>query len=415
MTLSTKVDAVDQIKLSEVVDELDRWYPPALAEDWDSVGLIVGDLNAPVRRILVALDPVAEVIDEAVNWDADLVLTHHPLFLKPVHQVSTATYKGKLVHQLISAGCALMNAHTNADRAQGGVADALADVIGLTNCRPLVPAHGAPLDKFVVFVPEADTDRVHQAMAAAGGGNLGEYRDCSWRSLGTGTFTASDQADPHIGTPGLTSTVPEYRLEMVAARPLRARILAAMRQTHPYEEPAFDIIELAAFPTEQGLGKVGELVDPMTLHQFAQHVAAVLPATAQGIRVAGDLSDQVRTIAVLGGSGDSLFDAARASGADVYLTSDLRHHPASEAREIALLRGGKPYLVDTAHWASESVWLPVVAQRLRQWAGGQYDHGSQRVEVRVSQRRTDPWTAQFPSSSLPGTEEHSSNSDERQH
>lgn len=283
---------MSQPTLGEVVDLVHSWYPPATAEGWDAVGLVAGDPAEPVRRILVALDPVAVVVDEALAWDADLVLTHHPLLLRGVHAVTADDPKGAVVHRLVRGGCALLASHTNADVADGGVAEALAGLLGLTGVRPVVP-----------------------------------------------------------DSPGSAT----------------------------------------------GAGRMGELPAPATLRAFAAHAAAVLPATPQGLRVAGDLDAEVRTIAVLPGSDDTRFAEAAAAGADVYVSSDLKHHPVSEQRERALLGDGRPFVVDTAHWASESPWLRVVAARL---AAALATQGHD-VEVRVSELRTDPWTARVASPGHP--------------
>jgi dinuclear metal center YbgI/SA1388 family protein len=259
-----------------VLDVLDARYDPALAESWDAVGLVCGDRDEPVRRVLFAVDPTAAVVDEVLATGADLLVTHHPLFLTPVHGVPADDPKGRLVHRLVRGGAALFVAHTNADRAaRYGVNDALAAVLGLVGPSPLEPAAG----------------------------------------------------------PGT------------------------------------------------GLGRVGDLSAVTTLRGFARHVAAVLPATAGGVRVAGDPDRRVRRVAVCGGSGGSLRAAAAAAGADVFLTSDLKHHPVLDAGETP-----GPALCDVAHYASEAPWLPVAAEVLRGDLGG-------RVEVAVSARRTDPWTA----------------------
>lgn len=386
--------------LADVVRLLDRRYPPATAEGWDAVGTVCGDPDQPVRRVLLAVDPVATVVDEALEIGADLLITHHPLLLRPVHSVAATTPKGALVHRLVRGGCALHVAHTNADAASGGVAEALATAVGLVDLRPLVPLGGDALDKHVVFVPVADTARVLDAMAAAGAGALGDYSRCAWRTTGEGTFVPGEGADPAIGTPGQVERVVEDRLEMIAPRVRRADVVAAMRAAHPYEEPAFDVLELAVLPSSAGTGRIGDLPTPTTLRAFAQAVAAALPATEQGVRVAGDLDATVRTVAVVGGSGDSLFDAVRASGADVYLTADLRHHPASEQRERAehgAASTGTPFLVDVAHWASEWPWLEVAARDLR----ADLEALGATVDVQVSSRRTDPWAARIASNPTP--------------
>jgi dinuclear metal center YbgI/SA1388 family protein len=262
--------------LGTVIAALEARYDPALAEPWDAVGLVCGDRDDEVRRVVFAVDPVAAVVDEVIESGADLLVTHHPLLLTAVHGVPADDPKGRVVHRLIRAGAALFVAHTNADRAQGGVNDALAAVVGLHGTAPLEPtAPGSPV----------------------------------------------------------------------------------------------------------GMGRIGRLADELSLRAFAERVAAALPATAAGVRMSGDPDRPVRTVAVCGGSGGSLLGAAAAAGADVLLTSDVRHHPASEAAE-----DGGPALLDVAHYASEWPWLPVAAEALARDCGGQ-------VEVVVSRRSTDPWTS----------------------
>lgn len=382
--------------LADVVAALDRRYPPDGAEQWDRVGLTAGDPHAPVRRVLFAVDPVAAVVDEALDWEADLLVTHHPLLLRPVHSVAATTYKGALVHRLVRAGCGLYTAHTNADAARGGVADALATAVGLTHTEPLVAADAPALDKHVVMVPLDAADDVVDALAGAGAGQVGAYARCAWTTSGQGTFTPLPGATPATGTVGQRSVVAEARVEMVAPRHLRRRVLAAMRAAHPYEEPAFDVLELAALPGRTGLGRVGVLPAPVPLRDFAAAVARAVPATAQGVRYAGDPGMAVHRVAVLGGSGDSLFDAVRAADVDVYVTADLRHHPASEQQERALFdaAGGppRPALVDLAHSSSEWLWLPGAADALR----ADLAAAGTTVETRVSTRRTDPWTGHVP-------------------
>ena len=277
------VRRVTSASLADVVQLLERRYPPATAESWDAVGLVVGDPADEVRRVLFAVDPVAAVVEEAVEWGADLVVTHHPLLLRGVHSVAATSYKGALVHRMIRSGVALYTAHTNADAAVGGVADALAGAIGLVDTIPL--------------------------LAATDGG-------------------------------------------------------------------------------ETGIGRVGTLREPATLGTFAAAVAAAVPATAQGVRFAGDPDGRVERVAVVGGSGDSLFDAVRAAGVDAYVTADLRHHPASELRERAQFEAGTPYLVDLAHFASEWPWLAHAARDLE----ADLAAAGTTVETRVSTLRTDPWT-----------------------
>jgi dinuclear metal center YbgI/SA1388 family protein len=257
--------------LAEVVELLHGWFPPETAEEWDAVGLVLGVPEAPVRRILFAVDPVLPVADEAAAWGADLLVVHHPLFLRGVHGVPATTPKGRTLHRLSTAGCALLAAHTNADRAADGVSTALADTLGLADSEPIVPGEDG-----------------------------------------------------------------------------------------------------------RGMGRVGG-VPETSLADFAASVVAALPATAQGVRVAGDPDRPVRRVAVVGGAGDFLLDEIAHADADVYVTSDLRHHPALE-----FLEKDGPALVDVSHWAAEWTWLPVIRTAVQEALGDT-------VETRVSTLVTDPW------------------------
>ncbi len=374
--------------LREVVDLLHRWYPPATAESWDAVGLVLGDPAAAVRRVLFAVDPAPEVAAEAVAWGADLLVVHHPLFLKPVHGFAATTAKGRTATMLATAGCALLTAHTNADQAVGGVSEAMAQALGLQDPVPLLPSPAAGTDKLTVFVPPADADALRAALAEAGAGRIGDYDQASFTGSGLGRFRPLPGADPTIGTVGTAETVEEERVEVVLPRARRTAVVQALMAAHPYEEPAYDVVELAdpgtpATGPRTGTGRIGD-VAPTTLRGFAATVAAALPTTAHGVRVAGDPDRPVSRVALCGGAGDFLLDTVLAGDADVYVTSDLRHHPAAEFLEKA-----GPALIDVAHWAAESTWLPVVEERLRAVSRAEW---GDTVETRVSTTCTDPWT-----------------------
>jgi dinuclear metal center YbgI/SA1388 family protein len=260
--------------VSNVVEVLETAYPPELAESWDAVGLVCGDPAERVSRILVCVDPVESTVDEALELDAELIVAHHPLLLRGVHGVPASTPKGGLVHRLVRGGAALFCAHTNADSAEPGVSDALAEALGLTPVGPLQPN------------PDGRT----------------------------------------------------------------------------------------------GIGRIAELPDAEPFETFVKRVAAALPATAGGVRAAGDPKRPIRTVAVSGGAGDGYLGAATRAGVDAFVTADLRHHPASEH----LAAPDVPALVDVSHWASEWPWCEQAAAILRDVLGGT-------VEVIVSTRRTDPW------------------------
>jgi dinuclear metal center YbgI/SA1388 family protein len=370
-------------RLHDVVDLLHTWYPPHTADSWDAVGLVWGDPEQDVRRVMLAVDVTAEVAAEAAEWGADLLVVHHPLFLKGVHGVAATTPKGRTLATLARAGCALLTAHTNADQAVGGVSESLATALGLTDQAPIVPGAGQPVDKLTVFVPADAAAVVRAALAEAGAGAIGDYDFASYTSSGRGRFRPLPGANPAIGTIGQIAEVEELRIEVVLPRERRRAVVAALRSAHPYEEPAFDVVEVASGidtrAAATGSGRIGTIT-PVTLQEFAATVAESLPTTHHGVRVAGDPQRRVRRVAVCGGAGDFLLDEVLRTDADVYVTSDLRHHPTAEFVE----KDG-PALVDVAHWAAEWTWLPTLSARL-------VDELGDAVQTRVSQLVTDPWT-----------------------
>ncbi len=369
--------------LRQVISALDAAYPRSLAEPWDTgIGLTTGDLDQAVERVLLAVDVDPVTVAEAAEIDAQLLVTHHPLLFRAVQSVAADTPKGSLLHPLIRAGIAHFAAHTNADRAPGGVADALAEAVGLVDTRPLVPLPRPALEKIVVFVPVADTDRLIAALAAAGAGRLGDYCDAAFVSAGEGRFRPLPGAHPAIGAVGRAERVAENRVEMVLPPARRSEVVTALRAAHPYEEPAFDIYQTQpTAPATAGLGRVGRLKEPVALKEWARLIAAALPATAAGVRAAGDPERLVVHAAVCGGAGGGELEAVTGAGADAYLTSDLSHHVVAEH----VADSARPAVVEVSHWAGEWPWLERAAGVITRATGGT-------VAVTVSTRRTDPWT-----------------------
>ncbi|MEU4343204.1 Nif3-like dinuclear metal center hexameric protein [Nocardia sp. NPDC023852] len=370
--------------LADLIAVLDAAYPPRLAESWDSVGLVCGDPAEELTRVLFAVDATAAVVDEAIDRGAQALVVHHPLLLRGVDTVAADTPKGALLHRLIRSGCALFTAHTNADSADPGVSDALAASLGLTVTGPLDAKPESVVDNWVVQVPRTHTDVVLAALFAAGAGGSGNYRDCALRVPATSQFRPVAEANPAHGALGELQHVEEDRVEVVAAPAARSAVLAALRATHPYEDPAYHISERAPLPSSLGIGRVGTLPQPESLRAFTDRVAAALPPTAWGVRAAGDPDRTVYTVAVCGGAGDSYLTAAARLGVDAYVTADLRHHPVDEH-----LRRGGPALVDAAHWATEFPWCAQAESVVRT--------ALPELETRVSTLRTDPWTVRAPS------------------
>lgn len=371
------------VRLADIIGVLDAAYPPALAESWDSVGLVCGDPEQQIDTVTVAVDATASVLDEMDSAGSDsgshLLLAHHPLLLRGVDTVAASTPKGALIHRLIRSGGALFTAHTNADSASPGVSDALAEALGLQVTSVLAPQF-ADYDKWVVFVPTESAEVVRRAMFDAGAGQLGAYSDCAWSATGTGQFRPLEGSDPAIGVHGVVEQVVEDRVEMVAPARLRCALFAAIHAVHPYEVPAIDVLPMAPVPAGTGLGRVGALSEPEPLRDFVSRVGAALPETVWGTRAAGDPDALIQTVAVCGGAGDSLLSNAVGSGVDAYVTADLRHHPADEHA-----RASSVALVDVAHWASEFPWCAQAARVLDTEFG-------EKLPTRISPVRTDPWT-----------------------
>lgn len=369
------------ITVDDVRRAIEDAYPPELAEPWDRVGLLCGDPAAEVRTVAFALEATDRVVRAAHEAGAQMLIVHHPLLLRGVYSVAADQPKGRILHYLITHGIALMAAHTNADSARPGVNDRLAELLGLIPGRPITPKPAPARDQWSINVPPEAAPGVKDALFAAGAGTVGAYAECSWQVEGRGQFRPLAGAEPAVGAVGALHESAELVVRFVAPRRLRVRLLDALRSAHPYEEPAFHVVEMADdqdLNSACGLGRLGTLPEPMTLRDFTQFVADRLPETVWGVRAAGDPDREVRLVAVSSGAGDSQLAAAAALGADVIVTSDLRHHPVDEH-----LAAGGPAVIDTSHWASEYPWTSQAAEIVARATG---------ATVRVLPVRTDPWT-----------------------
>lgn len=369
--------------VGDVVRIVEAHYPPRSAESWDKVGLVCGDADWPVSRVLLTVDITPEVVAQAIESGANLIVAHHPLLLRGIHGVDGANPKGRMLLEMIQHRIACYAAHTNADIAPDGVCVALAQALGLGELTQLDPRPRERLDQIICFAPTDHTDAVVAAMAEAGAGRIGAYDRCHFRVNGTGSFRPLEGAQPFVGSTSEIEEVSEDRIEMVLPRGRRDAVVAAMLAAHPYEQPAFHVVELAPTDTSHGIGRVGILAEPMSAADFAQQVADALPPTVTGVRLAGAAGRMVRRVAVLAGAGDSHLDAARGAGVDAYVTSDLRHHPATEA----IVWTDAPVLVDVAHWAAEWPWLPVLA--------GLIEAAVPEISCEVSRINTDAWAGAY--------------------
>jgi dinuclear metal center YbgI/SA1388 family protein len=359
--------SICHMHVRDVIAAVDRLAPFALAEPWDHVGLQVGtpddELQAPGAAgaagaapvVLVALEVDDAVLDEARRLGAGVVVSHHPLIFDPLERLSDDSEAGRLALRAAREGVAVIAAHTSLDKARGGMADVIAELLDLEAVVPLAPTTADVL-KLVGFVPVDDADLVRKALFAAGAGVIGEYEHCSWSVGGQGTFFGRETAHPEAGVSGRDETVDELRIEVVFPRRLRRRVTSTYVAAHPYEEPAYDIIPLENEIATLGLGRLGALPQPSTLAALAADVAAVLRLPS--VRYAGDGHREVRRVAVLPGSGAEAIARGVAQVADVLITGDVKYHEARVAQVQGLA------LIDAPHGVTEQEGMARWAARL---------------------------------------------------
>lgn len=366
-------------RVGQVMAIMDQWAPAWLAEPWDRVGLFTGHPDRPAGHVWVALELTPRLLDEAIAAQVDMILTHHPPIFSPLENLRSDNPAAALPLKAAAAGLALFAAHTNLDAAVGGVNDVLAERLGLERPRPLQPAGGQGLVKLVTFVPAQDAEKVAAALFAAGAGRIGDYRECAFRVPGQGSFLAPEGGRPHLGQPGSRNQVDELRLETVAARADLGRLVAALLQAHPYEQPAYDIYPLDQAPADAGLGRVGELAEPEGGEAFLQRAAREL-ASSVGV-LTGEPPAEVTRVAVVGGSGGDLISAAAAAGAQVLVTGEAGHHAHEKAAAAGIC------LAALGHYQTEVIIVEPWALRLEELLG----QAGLASQVRAWRDPTAPW------------------------
>lgn len=361
--------------IADIVDYLDAFAPRTLAAEWDNVGLLLGDRAASVQRVMTCLTVTPESAAEAIDARAELIVTHHPVLFRPVQKLTTTTAEGRMLLALVRAGIGVYSPHTAFDNTAGGINELLAQRLGLVDVVPLRRAAAVGQCKVVVFVPDADLARVADALFAAGAGRIGEYSECSFRLAGTGTFFGSEAAQPAVGQKGRREEANEWRFEVVCPEKQVDRVIAAMRQAHSYEEPAFDVYPLRSPAAARlGEGRVGRLPQPLSLVELAGRVRSGLQA--HQVQTVGDPQRSITRLALACGAGGEFLPDAVRCGADALLTGEARFHDflVAQAQGLAMLLPG--------HYASERPGIEELAAHLRQkWP---------ELSVWASQRERDP-------------------------
>jgi len=347
------------MRISEVAKTLERIAPPAYAEPWDNVGLVVGDAVRPCRRVLLCIDLTADVLAEAKAAKAQLVMAYHPVIFKPLARLTPRA--APIVYAAVRAGIAVYSVHTAFDAALGGANDALADALGMApERRPLQPRCAEGAYKVVVYAPPLELPAIQAAAFGAGAGVFGptsEYTECGFHTEGVGTFFGADAACPAVGRKGRREAVEEVRWETICPRGKLAAVMAAITKAHSYEEPAIDVFAMTDAPVGVGLGRVGKLAKPVALQTMLSRIRKACGVPR--LQVAGPKRRTIATLAVSCGSAGNMYRDAVAAGADLYVTGELRHHDALAAAAAGLT------VACVGHSNSERLTLKALAQQLK--------------------------------------------------
>jgi dinuclear metal center YbgI/SA1388 family protein len=365
------------MKIKDIAEKIEEIIPLKLAQDWDNVGLLIGDLQKDVKNILLTIDITRDVVAEAKKLKTDLIVSYHPVIWDALKKITAEGPTG-VVYDLIRSGIAVFSIHTALDSAVGGVNDGLAEIVGIVNGQPIGDYVANPVGdnyKLIVFVPAMSAAKVSNAVFAAGAGAIGNYSHCGFGVEGIGTFLPHKGAKPAIGRRGKLEKVNEIRLETIVPAGKLNEVVAAMKKAHPYETPAFDIFKLHDTEMPFGLGRIGELARPVRIAQIVKMIKKATGAKAVGL--VGDQNRLVRRAAVCAGSCGMIINSVIAAKADLYLTGELKHHQALAAQEAGL------NCICLSHTVSERFILKKFARQLQKKIKS--------ITIRISKKDADPF------------------------
>jgi dinuclear metal center YbgI/SA1388 family protein len=366
------------MNIKDIAQAIEEIASLKLAQEWDNVGFLIGDPSRPIKTVLLTIDTTKAVVEEAKAVKADLILAYHPIIWDGLKKI-TSDGPAAHIYELIRANIGVFCIHTALDTAGGGVNDALAAILGIENPQPIgdfVPDPKGPQYKVITFVPAGDVNRVADALYAAGAGAIGHYSHCGFQTAGSGTFKPLAGANPSIGKVGQLEKVDEIRLETVVTAGKVEAVIAALRKSHPYETPAFDVIRHYDVENRLGLGRMGLLKQPLTIEQAMRNIKKVTGANAAGI--VGPAKRTIRKAAVCAGTCGKIINTVIDAGCDLYLTGELKHHVALAAQEAGLT------CVCLSHTVSERFALKNLAKSLKKHL--------KNVTIHISRKDKDPFT-----------------------
>jgi len=350
------------MKCKNIIDFFEKWAPAAIAWERDNVGMQIGNEERKVKNILLSLDLNHKVVDEAIRKNCNLIITHHPFLFHPIKKIDTSKdTRSIIIEKLLKKDISVFSAHTNLDFTKDGVSFQLAKTIGLKNIQFLKNLKDDQY-KLVVFVPDKNVEKVAEAIYSAGGGVIGEYSNCGFRITGTGTFKGSANSNPAIGEKNKLEKVEETRLEVLISKSNLSEVISSMIKAHPYEEVAYDIYPLNNINVNFGFGAIGEFEKSISIHQFLKTLSEKLKL--KNFRYTTGKNISIKKVAVCGGSCGELVDVAIASGADAFVTADLKYHTFQDAER-------KIYLIDAGHYETEFPVLNEIKIRLENLIGSQ--------------------------------------------
>ena len=340
------------MKLKTLTKKIEEKYPLNLAYDWDNVGLLVGDSNQDINKIMVVLEANEKVIDEAIEKNVDLIITHHPFIFSKLNKLVTTDFKGNLIHKLIRNNISIYSMHTNFDIAFDGLNDYFVEILNLQNTKILDITNKESLYKLAVYVPKTHVDAVRIAIGNAGAGHLGNYKECSFSIEGEGRFKPCEGANPYIGKEGGLESVHEIKIETIVTQRVLGGVISAMLKAHPYEEVAYDLYKLENKGPSVGLGRYGKLNESITLKELCLDLKSKL--NMEHIRVVGDLDDKINKVAIVTGSGADMVKKAYKAGCDVLITGDMKYHDAQDSIDMGMK------VIDCGHFDTEKVFADIM-------------------------------------------------------
>lgn len=344
------------MQINEIIAALEQVAPPALQEDYDNAGLITGNGQWNCTGIIVSLDATEDVVKEAIEKKCNLVVAHHPIVFRGLKKINGKNYVEQTIISAIKNDIAIYAIHTNLDNVIDGVNGRIADMLGLINRSILAPKAGL-LQKLAVFVPADHKEKLLQALFAAGAGDIGKYSECSFSTAGNGTYKAGEGTNPFLGEQGTQHTEPEARVEVIFPKWLQTSIIKAMKASHPYEEVAYDVYDLSNTYTGTGSGLLGELPEPVEETRLLATLQLIFKTPV--IKHTALKGKPVKKVALCGGAGSFLTLAAIASGADMYITGDVKYHEFFDA-------GGRLVLADIGHYESEQFTIDLLFDILKE-------------------------------------------------